>query len=204
MESPCEFCRSRMISASCIKLLGPKTEERSFHCIGPSRALTKYDASIDLNDVRVLQLAFSDEFRCKLPRPYFERFFRNAASVYGPFIDHAALRHAFLAYFTAFYDVGNPLQHLEYATSACYALRQKLDDPATLDEVDLFVSFLLAQWGMAIGETVAFHSNMLGFASIKKQLSNRVGGDIRSYQLAVFWPMASDHLDRARLYYNIP
>ena len=195
MDSPCEFCQSRMISEPCIKLRGPKTEQRSIYFISTSRALTKYDASVPAEDVRVLQLALADELPWER-RGYSEvdLFFRNAASVFGPCINHIALRHAILAYFTAYYDVGDPLRHLRHANFACSALRRKLNDPTTLDEGDLFVSFILAQWGAANEDSVVLRSNMLGFTLIMKQLSDRAGGNISSYQLAVFWPLARDYL----------
>lgn len=70
-----------------------------------------------------------------------ELFFRNIAPVYGPLINHIGLLYAILASFTAWYDVNDPLRHLRHANSACSVLRRKLNDPATLDEGDLFVSF---------------------------------------------------------------
>jgi len=97
-------------------------------------------------------------------------FFRSVASVFGPFIDHPTLRHATLAYCTASYDIIDPLQHLRHATSACSALRRKLNDPTTLDEGDLFASFLLALWARASQHFGALASNMLGFTLIMKQL----------------------------------
>ena len=39
---------------------------------------------------------------------------------------------------------------------------------------------------------------MLGFILIMKQLSDRVGGNISSYQLAGFWPLTRDYLENER------
>lgn len=136
--------------------------------------------------------------------PHLLLFFRAAAFVYGPSIDHVGLRHSLLAFIALQLDT--PLeQHLEHANLAIQALCWKLSKTNTLDEGDLFVSFLLALccFGLTENAEMMISANMRGFVSIMQHLSNRVRGAIKSYQLAVFWPLARDLLGLGEYVLNL-
>ena len=87
-------------------------------------------------------------------------------------------------------------EHLEHANLAIQALCRALSKPNTLNEGDLFVSFLLTLCCERLKENaeMMISANIKGFVSIMHRLCNKVRGAIKSYQLAVFWPLARDLL----------
>jgi hypothetical protein len=94
-------------------------------------------------------------------------------------------------------DLGISLEeHLEHANLAIQALCRTLSKPNTLDEGDLFVSFLLTLCCENLTENaeMMISANLKGFLSIMHRLCKKVRGAIKSYQLAVFWPLARDLL----------
>src|SRR5277367_2178661 len=198
MEERCKFCRDRNISDPCIKLWGPKRTaalELSISgnttAIELSRPLTQYDRSIDSKGVMLLQYCYSEEFwRVSKPMPC--QLIRLFSSVYGAAVVHLSLRHAILNYVSLFR--GLEAESLEHNICANFQLQRKLSRPDTLDEGDLFVPLLLAISEILEKKEDDITTHMSGFMAIMEVLFNRVGGNIKSYELSVFWPLVRDML----------
>lgn len=122
-------------------------------------------------------------------------FLRTTSFIYGQSINHIGLRHSILAFITMELDISLE-EHLEHANLAIQALCRTLSKPNTLDEGDLFVSFLLTLccWSLTENAEMMVSANLKGFLSIMHRLRKKVRGAIKSYQLAVFWPLARDLL----------
>lgn len=194
MKSPCKFCQSRDLSP-CVKSLGPKTEARSATRSLVSRALTIYDPTIDPADVHLLQYAYSDAGSMFVGANFIpNEFFQTFVPIYGQSIKHFALREAIIAVVTRRHHEIAPSTsfHLVRANSAIAALANKLYNPALLDEGDLLVSCLLILWSTQEKNARNFLVNVNGFASIMEHLSDRVGGRVESYELAILWHLARD------------
>jgi hypothetical protein len=232
LESPCEFCRSRRILEPCVKLWGPKKQASSSQpsvpihkahdaepaasrqtdaVLQPSAAITVYDPTIDQNDVKLLQHAFSDEYVYRRHYPgvalytlpaqfiYVGLLLRTIGSVYGLSIQHVGLRHAILAFVGAGTKILCDSDHIQHASEACRRLRKKLDRPDAVDEGDFFLACLLALWSVSHckEKNVAkdtFRRHLQGCFAIMKHLSDRARGRVQSYRLAAFWPLARDIL----------
>ena len=182
-----------MISEPCIKLWGPKKESAlpATSTFVPSRAITRYDATVDPEDIHVLQFAYTSDRKTRFGSgPPIYGLFRNIAFVYGSSIEHVALRHAIVAFVNRQTGAGGQTLYLKKVISAFSALREKLNDPASLNEGDLFVACLLGAFSAVDRDLRSLHANMTGYALIMKHLADRVGGNIKTYPLSVFWPIA--------------
>ena len=155
-----------------------------------------------------LQLVFSDTF------PSTIKTYRDLVAatlipiisyVYGSSIVHVGLRHAILSFISLCRD--EPIQHLEHDLAANLALQRKLAHRDHVDEGDLWATFFLGLWDTHNGntneESVTAHRD--GFISIMETLCERVRGEIKNYDLAVFWPFARDTwlMDRSDRYRRI-
>jgi len=181
------FCRTREILDPCVKLWGPKKE-----ALEPSRPVSMYDQSIDPKEVMLLQYTYSEVFWEQDANVWdtkpVRQLLRLFSSVYGASIIHLPLRHAMLSY--ASLDRDLVADHLEYDLCANRELQRKLANPDTLDEGDLFVSFLLAVCEKVKSNTIAPYVN--GILGIMDVLFHRAGGNIKLYELSVCWPLLRD------------
>jgi hypothetical protein len=227
---PCKRCVSKGYTCS-EKTLGPKSQKiakkdrftptvapldttsKPETTLGLSRPLTKYDPSIDPKDIMSLQLVFSEKFPAKTYRDLMAAaLIPIISSVYGSSIVHVGLRHAILSFISLCRD--EPIQQLEHDLAANLALQRKLTHRDHVDEGDLWATFFLGLWDTSNGNTnedsVTAHRD--GFISIMETLSERVRGEIKNYDLAVFWPFARDtwftdhsnHSDRYRRILGMP
>ena len=106
-------------------------------------------------------------------------------SVYGPFIAHATLQHAFCVAAKLFSGCSEKLLVLESCGRALISLIRRLDEPLQLDEGDLFAVALLAV--CAPPESSQFDAHLRGFGSIMKHLHGRC--DENTFSLRPYWSL---------------
>ena len=120
---------------------------------------------------------------------------KEFAVVYGPFISHPSLQHAFCAYGTSFQQLPSEellLRQTEYTARARQMLIAKLDNPGMVDEGDLFASALLALCSEP--GSYEFDVYVGGFLKIMKCLHSLGGDSTNDYPLGHVWPAMRDGL----------
>jgi hypothetical protein len=91
-------------------------------------------------------------------------------------------------------DRGVEADYLQYDVYANGELQRKLARPQSLDEGDLFASFILAMCHWSNWDNGAGRTHVKGFLAIMEVLSERVAGEINLYGLSCFWSLARDLL----------
>jgi hypothetical protein len=119
-------------------------------------------------------------------------FTKSLLPIYNAAVTSSSLRYALLAFAGMVTSRGSlALREEDNLTRARFVLRTKTE--ATLEEADLFASFLLAfvSWARPISEPKEYKTHLKGFVTLLKHFASRNDG---SYALKRFWPMARDLL----------
>jgi hypothetical protein len=172
----------------CVKLWGEKMEE----ALALTRPLpTAMDEVISQQDVQLLQFAYSDVFEWT-GGSIMGSLFKKFAMIFSPALNSGSLRHATLAFATAFIPPAVfDEDRLEYhSNQACKVFLTKT--PATLDESDLFAAFLLTFLACIYGDLFRFGVHLNGFLAILKEMQSRSRNDREASRLGIFWPLTLD------------
>ena len=192
-DIPCQSCRARGMS-DCIKQWGPKREE-----ILGRQLPTAIDGVIDPEDVPLLQFAYSDHF-LGMAGNLVGGVLRKFAGLFRPSMSSESLRQATLAWASAFVSSAPSAYTLmvDNSISAGRALASKNSN--TIDEADLYASFLLCILSCAYSDSKQFAVHLNGFVAIMMLLKkkNWQQGEPEnlpeSSHLSLFLPLARDSI----------
>lgn len=143
--------------------------------------------------MQLLQYAFSDS----IPSNGTTSFIKKIASLYGPEIPHSAIRHACLAIAARILPPnGSEERSATYKCRALGALRGKLNNPADLNDADMFAALLVAQ--LAIMENrpgVEMMHHLQGCMAMLLFLSEKSAGSVPEEMLQYFDLLVLDVAD---------
>jgi hypothetical protein len=154
---------------------------------------TAIDSVIDPQYVPLLQFAYSDHF-LRMGGNVMATLLRKFAAIFTPSINNESLRHATLAWASAFsIDQSAYSWVVDHSISAGRALRSK--SSKTIDEADLYASFLLCiLWGY-YKDSHQFAIHLSRFVAMMKNKKRAQAGDgdlSSTNHLSIFLPLGRD------------
>jgi hypothetical protein len=160
---PCVFCLTHNIDTPCVKLKGPKFElARTI----PRLVSTPIDAAIDPNDFWLLEATWRLRWSSKVPRG----LYMCIPTIFGKTLPSQALRNAILAFTVRRHRLSStlPFQEKYYRHNrlACWSLRQKMNNPESVEESDLVAVWFLLCSAMEQRDWNETGVHLLGFISI--------------------------------------
>jgi hypothetical protein len=170
---------------------------RDIHVLSPtsSRAITVFNPSLESKDEMLLDWVYTrgDEADTEWSTQLFQ-LFRKFPLAYGTGMAHPTLLPAVCAY--TIYCVGTFDNYCvcEYMQRTSSALRNRLQNPSSIDEGDLFAVSLLAMCSVTESEVISVH--VTGVLAIAESLFEKAEGDLSRYSFARFWEMARDEIIR--------
>lgn len=176
--------------------MGPKTEKRTSGPLStevPGLIPTEQDAVIDTQDGQILQYVYSSSFENVLWGMSLTRLFKKFSETFGRSIVKPSLRQAILAWgatYTPLPDQSGYARMHEYSNQAVRAIRTKV--PATLEEADLFATFLLALLSSVYYDLTMFKKHLCDFIAIAREIRQRPDENKYRVHLSTFWPLARD------------
>ena len=183
--------------SSCVKKHGPKTEKRTREHLLlsqiPGLIPTEIDAVIDTEDGQILQFVYSPRFEGVPWGTSLTNLFRRFSVTFGPSISKSSLRQAILAWgaaFAPFSDHSGYSRMIEYSNRTFNTIRTK--SIATIDEADLFATFLLSLLSCIYDDITTFKIRLYGFVEVAKEVHRKKYEDEYHPYLSTFWPLARD------------
>ena len=189
-ESPCHCCLLYNL-APCVKRLGPKIQAR------PSwpESIATYDVSIPAEDAASLHYLYSSDTNILCGSIKLDVLARMLARIYSPSIRHSGLRNIIIALMmsksgsrTSYSPSPLEQQHVDITLRE---LSQKLSNPSTIDEGDIFVSYLLAVWYGEV-DSAAIKVHVQGLFAIMRHLSQNP--EFFNSPMAPFWALLRDEI----------
>ena len=189
--------QKRAIFLSVLKDGVPKAEEvrRKLLLSKNSRMIsTAIDTVLYTQDTQILQFVYSSGFEYVPWGQSLRNLFKRFSFAFGPSIARPSLRQAVLAWGAAFTPLsdqsGYPLMVVEYSSRTFKAIRTKTVD--TIDEADLFATFLLTLLSCVYVDVSTFKTHLHGFVAVAKEIRRRTGNDESHLHLSTFSPLARD------------
>ena len=154
---------------------------------------TPIDHGILPKEVTLLQYAYSDMFSGGVGGVLVS-LLRKFAYIFSPYINHVPLRHAILACAAAFVPSYPPTAERSEYHSSCVrkALIGKILK-GTVDEADLFASFLQTFLSCLYNDFSLFSVHIRGFVAIMKAVKRKAIWKDRNC-MSMFWPLTRDIL----------
>ena len=145
------------------------------------------------SDAYILQRVYEEGCYLRHPELSSLRLFQKFAFVYGQSISHPSLRQAVLLYCRPFWWATFD-EVIEQRHRALHALRMRINDPDSVDEGDLFASYLIAMHFLRMQEQHEGRKHVDGFFSILRHLVATAEGAVGKYPLQLFWSLAKEEL----------
>jgi hypothetical protein len=190
-ESPCHFCLLYKL-VPCVKRLGPKIQQAP-----PSwpESIATYDVSIPAEDAASLHYLYSSDTKILCGSIKLDVLARMLARIYSPSIRHSGLRNIIIALWisksgTRTSHSPTPLEQ-QHVDITFRELSQKLSNPSTIDEGDIFVSYLLAVWYRDV-DSAAINVHVQGLFAIIRHLSQNPA--FFTSPMAPFWALLRDEV----------
>lgn len=164
--------------------------------ISLSRPVSNYDPRIDATDVSILQHAYEEACNVNHKELIFLRLFRRFSYVYGHSIKHPSLREAVLLYCRGIWDDtwGSCEEIIKQDSRAFHAMQVRLNEPATVNEGDLFAAFLLAHHHLRSNEYSEGMENVRGLFTLMGYLYDSAGRSLSGFELRTLWSLARDYV----------
>src|SRR5579862_1304825 len=179
----------------CVKL-GPPRSDLALSASRP--LLPVIEGKVETQDISDLQFAYDQGFTLMAS------FVKQMAVAFGMTLTPLTLRHAVLAYSMALEHRGQNAERLEFhMATAVIRLLQKVRNPISIDDADIFATMILAWVGMRKGmvrESIT-HSN--GGLSLLNHLSQVGNFAIKFPLLDVFEPLLRDNFNTVLATYGV-